>query len=183
MRNQLIRNLVVVFFFIALTGCRTYGDYGTEQASYDQIETINTQFVQDLERAKGELQVLKRAAGIDGELHGAVAQYEALLVRHEEMIAEHEKWTQPLIVKTGLFGKLSTSYRDLSRALGYIAAEQLSMHKQYDAFAASLLSEAQRATFQVEQGRYQVAPPFYEQIRFALAKRSISDALDQRAGS
>ena len=178
-----VRTLPVFFAVLLLTGCRTYGGYDTEPATYDQIVDINAQFQQDLERAKGELAVLTRAASSDSELGEAVENLEELVARHEELIAYHAEITAALDVKTGALGRLSTSYRDLNRTLGAIAAEQLGMHKNYEEFAISLVDASQRAQVQAELGRYQIAPPFYEQIRFAMAERSIAGALDKRAGS
>ncbi|MFK7846347.1 MAG: hypothetical protein AB8G77_13700 [Rhodothermales bacterium] len=185
MRKQLFSNISLLLVFLVLSGCRTYGDYGTEQASYDRIAAINTQFSQDLERAKGDLEVLKRAAGSDSDLKMALMQYESLLAQHEEISARHKEMALNLTVKTGLMGKLSTSYRDLNRALGSITIEQLSMHKNYSRFAASLLEDdSYKAIAGPESAsRYHIAPPFYEEIRYALAKVSVSDALDLRAGS
>ena len=58
------------------------------------------------------------------------------------------------------------------------------MKNQYNNFSLSLLTDdAGLSSFQAEEGRYQIAPPFYEQIRFALAQRSVSAALEVRAGS
>ena len=180
MRRKPFSNLVLLLVFVLLSGCRTYGGYDTEQTSYDRIGTINALFAQELEKAKGELQFIQQAAGTDAELGAAVAQYEALLAQHEEMVAAHDELASTLVVKTGLLGKLSTSYRDLNRGLGYIAADQLTMRNQYGAFAASLLDDSQKAMVEPEQGRYHVAPPYYEQIRFAIASMSVSDALEMR---
>lgn len=183
MYTNLLRKFPVLLVVLLLAGCRTYGGFDTEQATFDQIAAINAQFEQDLERAKSQLDVLTRAAGSDNELNAAVAQFEDLLAKHEELIANHDEITLALTVKTGALGRLSTSYRDLNRVLGAIATEQLGMHKRYKEFAISLLDESQQATLKADEGHYQIAPPFYEQIRFALAERSISEALDQRAGS
>ncbi|MEM8485288.1 MAG: hypothetical protein AAF564_07045 [Bacteroidota bacterium] len=184
MYNKLSSHLIVVVLFLMLAGCRTYGDYGAEQASFDRVATINTQFAQTLDKAKAELETLQRAAASDSDLNTAVSQYEMLLARHADMVTAHGDLAATLEVKTGMLGKLSTSYRNLNRALGYITAEQLSMHKQYNQFASSLLPSAGMvAMVDAEQGRYQIAPPFYEQIRFALAQKSISEALAVRAGS
>lgn len=184
MNKQLFSSLSVLLIVVILSGCRTYGDYGTEQASFDQIEAANQQFAQDLERARGELETLKSAAGRDADLRNAVTQYEALLAKHEEMSMAHKELAAGLEVKTGPIARLGNSYRDLNRALGNVAAEQLQMENHYRDFAASLIKDAgQRAHVEFEQSRYMVAPPYYEQIRFALAERSISDALDVRAGS
>ncbi len=140
--------------------------------------------MQTLDRANAELETLQRAAATDSDLNAAVSQYEMLLARHAGMVNEHGDLASTLEVKTGMLGKLSTSYRDLNRALGYITAEQLSMHKHYKQFATSLLEgQGMVAMVESEQSRYQVAPPFYEQIRFALAQKSISEALAARAGS
>ncbi len=184
MYKKLSSHLTVLVLFLMLAGCRTYGDYGSEQASFDRIAAINAQFVQTLDRANAELETLQRAAATDSELNAAVSQYEVLLARHAGMVNEHGDLASTLEVKTGMLGKLSTSYRNLNRALGYITAEQLSMHKHYKQFATSLLEgQGMVAMVESEQSRYQVAPPFYEQIRFALAQKSISEALAARAGS
>ncbi len=183
MYTQLLRRLPFLLVVLLFAGCRTYGGFDTEQATFDQIVTINAQFEQDLERAKSQLDVLTRAASSDNELNESVAQFRELLAKHEELIADHEEITSMLHVKTGALGRLSTSYRDLNRTLGAITTEQLGMHKRYEEFAISLLDESQRVQVETEEGRYQVTPPFYEQIRFALAERSIAGALDKRAGS
>lgn len=184
MRNQLFNTLAILLVLGISSGCRTYGGHGSEQASYDQIATINTRFAQDLERAKGELQGLTQAAGSDADLKMALKQYESLLGLHEEMVAEHAELAGTLVVKPGAIGRLGTSYRDLNRALGYITAEQLGMKNDYVSFASSLLkNDDQRAAVQEEESRYEIAPPYYERIRFALAKRSVSDALRVRAGT
>ena len=180
MRIKPFSNLVLLLVFVVLTGCRTYGGYDTEQASYDRIETINALFAQDLEKAKGELQFIQQAAGNDAELQAAVAQYEALLAQHEAMVAAHDELASTLVVNTGFLGKLTTSYRDLNRGLGYIATDQLTMRNQYKAFATSLLDDSQKAMLQTVQARYQIAPPYYESIRYAIAEKSVSDALEMR---
>lgn len=184
MYKKFSRHLSYLVLFLMLAGCRTYGDYGSEQASFDRIAAINTQFAQTLERARGELETLQRAAASDSDLNAAVAQYEKLLAHHTEMVAAHGDLAATLEVKTGMLGKLSTSYRNLNRALGYIAVDQLAMHNHYKQFATSLLEDQDMiANVELEQSRYQIAPPFYEQIRFALAQKSISEALAARAGS
>lgn len=184
MHKKLLHQLPYLVLFLMLAGCRTYGDYGSEQASFDRVAAINSQFAQTLERARGELETLQRAAASDSDLNAAVTQYEALLAQHAAMVSAHGDLAASLDVKTGMLGKLTPSYRNLNRALGYIAADQLAMHNHYKQFATSLLEDqGMIATVQQEQSRYQIAPPFYEQIRFALAQKSISDALAVRAGS
>ena len=184
MYKKFSRHLSYLVLFLMLAGCRTYGDYGSEQASFDRVAAINTQFAQTLERARGELETLQRAAASDSDLNAAVAQYEVLLAQHADMVAAHEDLAATLEVKTGMLGKLSTSYRNLNRALGYITTDQLTMHNHYKQFATSLLEDqGMIASVEQEQGRYQIVPPFYEQIRFALAQKTISQALDARAGS
>ena len=183
MHKKLSSRLSILVLFLLLAGCRTYGDYGTEQASFDRIGEINAQFAQTLDKAKAELETLQRAAATDSDLNAAVAQYEDMLARHEGLVELHGELASTLEVKTGMLGKLSTSYRNLNRALGAITADQLAMHKQYNQFAASLLENTDMLLVEAEQGRYQIAPPFYEQIRFALAEKTIGEALSARAGS
>lgn len=183
MRKSFINSVFVLFVFVALSGCRTYGDYGSEQASYDQIMEMNARFAQGLERAKAELSGIEQAAASDRSLGEAVEQYKGLLEKHEALIKDHEELAGTLTVKTGALGRLSSSYRDLNRALGYISASQIEMNNSYQSFAFNLVEEADRAGFEAEMGRYYVAPAFYEQIRHALSRRSVSDALNVRAGA
>ena len=139
--KQLHTDLSRIFLFctlsiVVLSGCRTYGGYDSEEATYNQIVEINSQFANDLERARGDLSRLEQAANQMASLSEYVHEYEELLSHHEHMIEEHAALTETLEVRTGFVGQLTPAYRNLNRALGYIAAEQAAMRNSYYRFAA-----------------------------------------------
>ena len=167
-----------MFIALVLSGCRTYGDYGTEEATFAEIEDVNSRFADELDRAQAEQATLQRAAGQYGDLKPFNAHYDELLSRHEALVASHAALTAQLSVKTGPMGRLTSSYRDLNRALGNIVADQQMMKDLYEEFAqelAGLNPETRSST-----SRYEIVPPFYERIHAELDRISISEAVDYR---
>ena len=173
-----ISKTTFIIALVVLTGCRTYGDYGSEEATYAQIEKINTQFADDLDKARAEKAGLDRVVSQLSDLRGVDEEYAELLEKHESMIAHHAELTGHLKVKKGMLGRLTTSYRDLNRALGYIAAEQEAMKADYDTFVRRLagMTKSDRGAM----SRYEIAPPFYERIRSSLERLSLADAIENR---
>lgn len=170
--------VLATVLLITLSGCRTYGGYGTEEASFDEIQEINERFASELSKAKSELSTLQQAASQNRELGSYVERYEALLTRHEALVEHHEALTGSLKVRTGALGRLSTSYRDLNRALGSITAEQLAMKSHYHQLANSLATHGSgEVLLPGPMSRYQAVPPYYERVRVALEQHSLSEAL------
>lgn len=170
--------VLATVLFVALSGCRTYGGYGSEEASFNEIQEINERFASDLGKAKNELSTLQQAAAQNRELSAYVDRYEALLARHEALVAQHQELTGSLEVRTGALGRLSTSYRDLSRALGSITVEQLGMKKHYQQLANDLAMHGSGdASALGPMSRYQAIPPYYERLRVAMNQHSLNDAL------
>ena len=168
---------------VVLSGCRTYGGYDSEAALFGQIEESNKVFANDLEKAKGELQRLEQAAQRNSALSSFVTDYEMLLEKHSHMVEAHAELASELDVKTGFLGQLTPSYRNLNRALGYIAAEQAAMKGHYFQLAAQIggssYAEGNIWKSNINRSRYQAVPPFYQAIAHALERTSVSGALSQ----
>lgn len=175
--------VVASLLVFVLSGCRTYGGYNSEMAIFNQIEESNKVFANDLEKARGELQKLEQASQSDSEISSLIPQYEMLLEKHSHMVEQHAKLASELDVQTGLIGQLTPSYRNLNRALGYIAVEQAAMKSHYYRIAAEIggSSYAEGGIWKsnISRSRYQAIPPFYQAINNALEQKSISGALSQ----
>ena len=179
--KQIHSDLSRIFLFCTLSimvfsGCRTYGGYDSEEAIYNQIVEINGVFANELEKAKGNLSRLEQAAKQKASLEEFVHEYEDLLAHHEHMIHEHAELTESLEIKTGFVGQLTPAYRNLNRALGYIAAEQSAMRNGYYRFAAHLGGDHQETDWStgVENSRYQAVPPFYHEVHHAIERKTVS---------
>lgn len=173
---------VLCLMVFLLSGCRTYGGYGTEEATFGQIQESNSVFANDLEKARGELARLQQAAQQTPGLSSSVAEYEMLLEKHSHLVEAHAELASTLTVKTGFIGQLTPSYRNLNRALGSIAADQAAMKADYYQFASRLVdSEAKGDMWasNISKSRYQAVPPYYLAITHALERKSVSNALNQ----
>lgn len=175
-----VSSLLVVFL---LSGCRTYGGYDSEEATFGQIAESNKVFANDLEKARGELQKLEQAAQGNSALSPYVSDYEMLLEKHSHMVEEHAKLASELDVNTGFLGRLTPAYRNLNRALGYIAAEQAAMKGRYHQLAAhiegSSYAEGDIWESNISRSRYQAVPPYYHAISHALVRKSVTAVLSQ----
>ncbi len=176
-RFSRVSRVLLVLSVVLLASCRTYGGYGSEDATHEQITETNAAFGTALSSARAELPTLQRAAQGRPELTPYVGRYEALLLQHEEMAEAHMALQASLKVKTGALGRLTSSYRDLSRALGAIVSEQREIELAYEDIALDVrraaLGDAFVAEEPREKGRYQIVPPYYERLRYALERARI----------
>ncbi len=174
-------SLPLLILALVTSGCRTYGGYGSEEASYEQIQESTEVFAREYDRAESDLPALKNLAASDEDMAPYVERYEALLAMHQEIIDRHAELAASLTVKTGFIGQLTPSYRNLNRALGSIASEQEGMREKYYVFAEQLSGEAsdQNPSLEakVEMSRYQAVPPFYQEIRNQIERRTVSEAV------
>ena len=172
--------LLLVSLLVLTTGCRTYGGHDTEQATYDQIQKTNQQFSEALNKAEAELDLLQRAAASESALAPFVSDYQALIDHHGMLVEEHAALAANVSVIGGMMGRLTTSYRDLNRVLGTIGSEQKEMKIAYELFLNNLRATLDGVAAPTVQdvSRYQVAPPYYEQVRHALGRSSLRDAIN-----
>lgn len=160
----------LVLLALILTGCRTYGGHGTEAETLDQMQQANRLFADALERARGELGVLERST--DPAVAAFAEPYAAVVSQHEAFVETHRALAAEAADARG-------SYRTLNRLYTTIISEQQIVA---DGYAEVRRDLRQAVTGVAEQAiplrsRYQVAPQFYERIRYRLGPQTVTDIL------
>jgi hypothetical protein len=141
-------------------GCRTYGGYGTEAETLEQIRLANASFQEQLARAQADLAVLQRAMAQAPALRPYGAAYQAVLTAHEALLQEHREFLEEAEENAG-------DYRVLKRTYGAIISEQQIIRDQYAELlgavgsAARGLRDAGDASF---ERPYYVVPPYYDRV-------------------
>ena len=183
--TRLIGAMLLIAFGVA--GCRTYGGYGSSEDMLGKIQQATQRFAEDYERAQGERDALQRAAGDLPALAALAERFAAVVERQGALVEEHRTVAEQASAGGNiLFAWVGPdTYRRLHRTYGALISDQQIVQDRY----AEVLRDLQQAvggaptrTVQ-EEGRYQVAPHFYNRIEYALAQRSVADILAQtRAG-
>lgn len=155
-----------VFFcvgLLALTGCRTYGGYGSEEATYRQMQQANRQFANDLERARADLEALEDAAAQNDALTSYAERFQALVQRHEQTLEEHRATVEGM--------SASDDYRSLHRSYGTIITEARILRKQYNRVVErvrqTVRGESGPTVERVDRSAYFVEPVEYKAERNA----------------
>ncbi len=174
----------VLLLALVASGCRTYGSYGSEEELLGKIQQATRLFAEELERSRGEQDALQRAAAANPALADFAERFAAVVVRQEAMVEEHQALAQGVSAGGNiLFAWVGPdSYRRLHSTYGAIISDQQIVRDRY----AEVLMDMQQAvgtTTSVQrvplQSHYQVAPQFYERIRYASGQRSVADILAQ----
>ena len=156
---------------LLVSGCRSYGGYGSEEAMYRQIERLVQRFAQDLENARADLVALENAAAQNSELALLAEQY-AALVQGQEAILDEQR---------GLLADLSpgATYRSLHRAHGAIMAEQRTVRLQRQGLLRGFLETVDADTTAADRldRPYALIPPYYNRIRSAQQAVSLRDVM------
>lgn len=165
------RSLVVLLAVVALlSGCRTYGDYGTEEATMAEIVAANEEFGQALERAEAEGAELARAAATNPVLAVPAALYSQVLDMHRVLLAAHLLEAEELADGFSLFATINQiPYRQLNRTYGAIISEQHAIRDRYQEVYTLVGGVVGRplpgSVVGDASGRYYVVPPQYKDIR------------------
>ncbi|MEX0821476.1 MAG: hypothetical protein WD021_04960 [Rhodothermales bacterium] len=150
---------VLLIVFLLVSGCRSYGGYGTEAATYRQIERVLDRFEEDLARARADLRALESAATDHPILEVVAAHYAELVRAHAAALDEHGATAARLSADAG--------YRTLSRVYGALVGArhlvrgryQSLLRYVYDAFGEAGMSSA------IDEARpYALVPPYYPRI-------------------
>lgn len=176
-RSNTVRRISLVSLLVVLlvTGCRTYGGYGTEEETHQQIKVANRQFADELERARADLNLLESAASGNGALQPLLRRYDSLVTVHETMLAGHRAIAENL--------EGSGDYRELNRAYGAIITDGRLHQDQYQRVIADVVATVSGdSTFMLAEAippenRYFVAPIFYQQVRYRDSRPSMQSAL------
>lgn len=153
---------------IVLAGCRTYGGYGSEEATYVQIEKAVDWATQERARLSNDEMALREASERLPFLEDFAPRLELLSAR---LTADMDAWSK-------LAGGIDASapYRDLNQALGAMIAERQRYEDQYRRLAddvAAVLDGSRVGP--PPEARYQVAPAFYSRIASRFEARRIRD--------
>ncbi len=153
--------LILVVLLPAALGCRTYGGYGTEEKTLQQIDEANRLFADELARAQGYFAALSRSAQIDQRVDSYARQYEAILAMHDVLLAEHRSLAAEA-------AENSDDYRLLNRALGMIVTDQRIISDRYAEFLLNFRKMIDAAAIVPggvpPEGRYVSVPPFYTRL-------------------
>ncbi len=174
----------VLLLALVASGCRSYGSYGSREEIYGKIQQATQLFAEELERSRGEQDALQRAAAANPAWAGFAERFAAVVERQEAMVEEHQALAEAASAGGNiLFAWVGPdSYRRLHSTYGAIISDQQIVRDRYAEVlmdvqqAVGLTIPAQRVPL---QSRYQVAPHFYERIRYASGQRSVADILAQ----
>jgi monoamine oxidase len=154
--------IAITLALLTLTGCRTYGGYGTEQETYNQMQQANRQYAADLERARADLKALEEAARVRDTLATMVDRYRQAVQTHEARLEQHRSLADRL--------SESSSYRTLHRVYGSVIKEQQMtrstyqrMHQRVRKTVGGPSTAAVQQPNEPESG-YFVAPLHYRRI-------------------
>jgi hypothetical protein len=154
-----------------LTGCRTYGDYGSEEKTVVQIQHTNEQFERALERAENDASVVAEAAQGIPELGPLAADYAAAVAEHARLVELHRSQLADLL--DGYSG-----YRARSRHFGSVITDQQSIKNRYQEIARRVaLGAGVDGPDLRSSSTYQHVPPHFLRIEYRAAAVRVSDVL------
>ena len=163
--------LLFVALFLAASGCRTYGEYDSEEATYQQMQRLVQQFDQDLTRARADLEALQKASRANPYLSVLAAHYSQVVAGQEAVLDEHRD----------LLAELSSesTYRALNRAFGAMISEQRTIRLQregllsyvHDAYTADTTATGDR------DRPYSMIPPYYARVTEAQRNVTMNEVL------
>lgn len=182
-----------------IAGCRTYGRYDATEKMLPEMRQSVKLFAGDLERARTNLTLLQQAASGDSALHVVVAEYAQAVARHEEILRENQQ------ILNRYEDDLPT-YRDMHRAFGAMLSEHQAARNRYRSLTRAVryptitrrmepaegpsdrvntqrslpdtLLRARDETF--TEGRYYIAPIFYERLQSEVSDMTMRQALAER---
>jgi len=115
--------LGLCLLFVA-SGCRTYGGYGTEEQTYEEMTEAVEELEADLQAAKSDLKQLRAAAEQRAALVPLADRYQTLVSSHESMIDAQRQKVESLSAEA--------SYRTLHRTYGAFDTDQRLLRRQYE---------------------------------------------------
>jgi hypothetical protein len=170
--NGSVRLLALLALVLTMTGCRTYGGYGSEDASLVQIGAANAYFAQQLGRAEADLRTLEQAAASNASLATYAAQYRAFVLVHQAFLDAHQE------LEADLEG--GGSYREVHRALGAIISEQNLVSDLYERLLLQIWQTTQGdSTVHAfpDRGTYEIMPPYYSAVTYRQHKLDMNTSL------
>lgn len=153
-------------FLVMISGCRTYGGYGTTELIPQQMQQAVQQFEDDLERAESDILALSEATAQNAALEPAETQYRDLVALHQTFLEAHRATLDEY--------EDGGTYRALNREYGAMIAEQRLIEMRYAEMHARIrrissgqppTSEATPAIGSTLASRNFVNPNFYSRVQ------------------
>ena len=163
----------IVFLGILISGCRSYGGYGTEEATYQQILEAHQVFEEELSRKQADLRGLEQAAASAEGLETAAGQFAQLVQGHEAILAEHSILISDL--------SADSDYRTLHRVFGAIVTQHNTIRSQYEDLIATVAqTQSPQADSVVQVQRpYSLIPPYYRRVSEKQKDLTMNEVLAQ----
>jgi len=158
----------VLLVALVLSGCRTYGGHGSEDATVSQFATMSEWASQESRRLAGDRQALEDAVAARPELAAFIGPVAEL---SEELGRLGARWSE-----VAGAGYEASSYRELHHLLGGMISERQAWQNAYRALARNVAAVALgTGTGPRAASRYQVAPVYYERLASSLDEVRIRD--------
>lgn len=151
--------LVLLAGLLVLTGCRTYGDYGSTAATIDQAAQAAQDYADALNRARADLDRLQAAAESNTALAMFVPRYEHTIAQHEAQLSDHRAITERL--------QDDPSYRTASRLFGAMISEQRATADRYHQLHKRIQQTVQGvpgAMYRSAESPSYVVPTYYKRV-------------------
>ncbi len=161
--SRLARLTLGSLILVALVplSCRTYGGYGSEEASLKQMEAAHQQFARDLGQAQNDLRLVGSTDG--GQQSALATRFAQAVEAHQELVQRHESLIEDARANAG-------SYRYLSRTLRGMISEQEAIYRTYQRIINEARVQAD-STYASRSGsvlnRPHVVPPYFERMQNA----------------
>jgi len=144
---------------LAVSGCRTYGGYGSESANYEQMQRAVGILEEELGRARADLSAAQAAAASNPEAEVLATNFGEIVDVHARIVDEQKELLDGL--------SEDSDYRELSRAFGAINSQKQAIQERYDRFLRGAYV-AFADTAEADVGRpYSSVPPFYNRVAAA----------------
>lgn len=162
--------LFAALLFVTVSGCRTYGQYGTQEARYQAIVNVNQAFEAQLTRHRADLSAFSAAYPQHAEEAAAV------LAVWEEAF-EFGRMREEMLAAT-------TDYRTLLHAHGAIITRYQVARDRFAHLAASVQElgpELHGTATGIAKSAYKSIPPHYQRAENLRASVTLPTAPAQEA--
>lgn len=165
----------VIILLVALSGCRSYGGHGSEEATYAQIQQGHQAFEEVLVRRRADINALRQTVSENQDLADFAEQYALMVQGYEALHEEHGEQIANL--------SPDSDYRDLNHVFGAMIAMHRTMQMQSERllhYAHSSFLPAD-TTSSVERP-YALIPPYFDRIREGQRELTVNDVIAAARG-
>jgi hypothetical protein len=185
---------LLVVLVLALAGCRSYGRYDAQEKMLPELRQSVQLFASDLERARSAQDLLRQAATGDSSLDRVADEYGQAVERHAAILDENEQILDRFVedlpdyrTTHRTFGAVLSEhraarnrYRSLIKAVRYPGSTPSTRGRSTDSSRTRPSRHPRMRDETFTEGRYYVAPIFYERLQSAGNDMTMRQALAER---